>query len=279
MSIEAVAWAFKQDVTPAAKKFVLVAICDNADQHGFCFPSYTHIQQKTSLSRRAVIDNINSLVFEGFLDKAPRIRATGSQSTNAYLIPALANAMDDHPLRSLFEKGGAGDAPHPVQEMHPPGAGDAPHINHQYNPKEKKGAATRTDFLREIDKGLQDGEFNTFDHLSESEIKFAAEACLDFWGAKGEWPAGDPVAVVRHWIRGGMKKGKIRKRDQYPPMEVDDRPQMSAEESQWRNRLKGFLDRGFWHPAFGPSPDETGCKAPLHLMNEFFPDGKVPANA
>jgi hypothetical protein len=286
LSIEAIAWAFNQDVTPAAKKLVLIALCDNADQHGICFPSFTHIEKKTSLSRRAVISHIQALEEEGLLCKAPRFRKNASHSTNAYKLPISNEDLGDHPLISFFEGGSANPAPPPSANPAPPpsanpalgSANPAPPITINKPLKEKK-ALTRSDFLREIDGAFQGGEFSAFEHLTESEIKSAAEAVWDHWAAKGEWPGGSPVAILRNWIRGGIAQGRIRKRDKYPPMEMDDRPKLSAEDSQWRMRLKSYVDSGFWMTMFGPAPDESGCKAPAHLMKEFFPDGRIPANA
>lgn len=276
LSIEAVAWAFKQGITPAAKKFVLVALADNADQHGICFPSYTHIQEKTSLSRRAVIDNIQALAEEGIIEKVGRARANSSTTTNAYRIPIPSKGLADHPLISLFAEGGAADAPGGVQEVHPGGAGDAPQITINRIKKEKKGALSRAEFLREIDGGLRDGQFNAFEHLTESEVKIAAEACWDFWAGKGEWPGGDTIAIMRNWIRGGMAQGRIRKRTQATPAQAAGSA-VSSDDSKWRMRLRGFVDQGFWRVEFGPAPDEMGCKVPPHLMTEFFPDGKIPS--
>lgn len=287
MSIEAVSWAFKQDITPAAKKFVLVALADNADQHGICFPSYGHIQKKTCLGRRAVINFVNDLVEEGFVQKAARLRGDNSYSSNAYRLPFCDGTLAEHPLQKLFDYeigGGAHGALGSAQDALGGSAQDAlgsahgaPLITIKEIKKEKKGPLSRPEFLREIDKGVIDGQFSAFAHLTESEIKIAAEACWDFWAGKGEWPGGgDTVAIVRNWLRGGMAKGRIRKAEQQKPAQADGAA-MSAEDSRWRLRVKGFVGQGLWQPQWGPAPDESNCKVPMHLMNEFFPDGKIPS--
>lgn len=227
MSIEAVAWAFKQPITPVAKKFVLVALADNADTYGICFPSHRHIQKKTGLSRGSVINHISALVKEGVIESAARIRGDGSDTSNAYRLPIIEGCIDDHPLSPLFKRGGVQNLYPPVQDLHPPvqnlDGGSAklvphePSFNHQLTKKEKK-ALTRAEFLREIDRGYQASAFDAFDWLTESEVKIQADACLDFYGAKDEWPAGDPVTVLRHWIRGGVSSGKIRKASTSAPI-------------------------------------------------------------
>lgn len=219
MSIEALAWAFKQTVTPAAKKFVLVAIADNADTYGICWPSYRHLSEKTGLDRRSVMRHCKDLVKDGVIEKAGQIRGDGSDTSNAYRLP-IKETITDHPLSFLFKGEGVTDCHPGVTDCHPGvtdrhSGGDGlslhePSSNRHLTEKEKK-PLSRDEFLREIDRGFNGGSFAEWPHLTETEIVNAAQACLDFYGAKGEWPAGEPVPVLRHWIRGGVKKGTIRK--------------------------------------------------------------------
>lgn len=281
MSVDAISWAFRQNVKPAAKKFVLIALADNADQYGICFPSYKHVQEKTGLSRRAVIDNCKSLIADGLIQKATRERWNNSSTSNAYLLPISNESLVNHPLVSLFE-GGAGDAPPLVQEMHPPSAGDAPpsagdaplepSYNHHITKKEKK-ALTRNEFLREIDKGYTANSFEQFGWLTETEIKSEAEACLDFYGAKDEWPAGDPIIVVRHWLRQGIKVGSIRSK----PKESQAR-QVDQETLQpWQEKAKVILGdkiyRSWVHPLKFDGTNELIAPnkfAAEHLQSNFY---------
>lgn len=219
MSIEAVAWAFKQPVKPAAKKFVLVALADNADTYGICFPSYRHIQKKTGISRRSIIEHCNSLVKDGVIKRAGRIRGDGSDTSNAYRLPIVEGCIDDHPLSSLFKGEGVQISHPPVQEMHPPvqkshsgGAEVAPRepsFNRQLTERERE-PLTRENFLRGVNKGFHDGGFSEeFDHLKESEIQNQAAECWDRWGddLKGR----DPVMILRSWLRKGIALKTVRK--------------------------------------------------------------------
>lgn len=206
MSITALNWAFAQNIEPSAKKFVLVALADIADDYGICFPSYKTISNKTNISTRTVMRHVDDLIKDGFLSKSNRLRYNGSQSTNIYTLSVGLSIPEDHPLND----GGVILSPPPVTICHPPSDTVSPLLTTNITIKEKK-ALTRDEFLRVIDGGYQDGAFAQWEHLTETEIKAAAESCLDFYGAKGQWPDGDPLCVVRYWIRKGIKGGAIRK--------------------------------------------------------------------
>jgi len=61
MSIEAIAWVFKQEIKPASVKFVLVALADNSGDTGEAWPAVSTICRKTSLERKTVIGALDKL--------------------------------------------------------------------------------------------------------------------------------------------------------------------------------------------------------------------------
>jgi len=205
MSIRALNWAFAQDLKNSNHKFVLVALADSADDYGICWPSYNTIAKKCSVHRVTAIKAINSLMELGLLSKKARYKSQG-QNSNAFQLKMGVKISDDHPLKDLV----AEDYPL-VAEDYPPSSQALPKSTTE--PLKEKKALTRNEFLREVDKGYKSDAFKDWPHLTETEIFNAAEACLDFFGAKGEWPAGQPVPVLRHWIRGGIQRGTIRKTD------------------------------------------------------------------
>jgi hypothetical protein len=60
--------AFKAQLS-STHKFVLVALCDNANDQGECFPSISMLCEKTSLSDRAVQKSIAYLVEKKFIKR------------------------------------------------------------------------------------------------------------------------------------------------------------------------------------------------------------------
>ena len=68
------------------QKLVFLAICDNANDEGICYPSIDTIQAKTSISRPTVIKVINKLVEINLLIKTQRARKTGGRYSSLYLV-------------------------------------------------------------------------------------------------------------------------------------------------------------------------------------------------
>ncbi len=68
------------------QKLVFLAICDNANDEGICYPSIDTIQAKTSISRPTVIKVINKLVELNLLIKTQRARKTGGRYSSLYLV-------------------------------------------------------------------------------------------------------------------------------------------------------------------------------------------------
>ena len=79
MSIEAIGWAFKQDIAQSSAKFVLVAIANCADGTNFiAWPSADYLSQVTGQNRKTVIANIKRLVEWGYIiDTGQRAGRTG----------------------------------------------------------------------------------------------------------------------------------------------------------------------------------------------------------
>jgi len=68
------------------QKLVLLAICDNANDEGICYPSIDTIQQKTSLSRPTVIKIIGKLEELNMLLKTQRAKKSGGRYSSLYLV-------------------------------------------------------------------------------------------------------------------------------------------------------------------------------------------------
>jgi hypothetical protein len=78
LSIEAMQWAFTQDIKPSSVKFVLVSLGDNAQHDGLAWPSLAAICEKTGLDRKTVISALDKLEVSGFLkDSGKRTGRTG----------------------------------------------------------------------------------------------------------------------------------------------------------------------------------------------------------
>lgn len=61
MSLQAIEWAFNQDIGSSAAKFLLVCLADNVGSDGTCFPSLDLLCKKTNQDRKTVISNLDLL--------------------------------------------------------------------------------------------------------------------------------------------------------------------------------------------------------------------------
>jgi DNA-binding transcriptional MocR family regulator len=78
MSIEAMQWAFNQDIKPSSMKFVLVALGDNAQHDGMAWPSIAALSEKTGQDRKTVMSALDRLEAAGYLtDTGKRTGSTG----------------------------------------------------------------------------------------------------------------------------------------------------------------------------------------------------------
>ena len=94
-------WAWAVPLPPTAK-LVLMALADEADDAGYCFPSHRRIAAKASVTERTARRVIAELEVRGYLCVSPRYRPDRSRTSNGYQL-----ASGDPP-----EKVSRGEGPH-----------------------------------------------------------------------------------------------------------------------------------------------------------------------
>lgn len=77
------AWA--AHLTPSAK-LVLMALADNADDKGVCWPSVRLLAKKCCLSEREIRRILEQLKSGGYVRISKRFRTDGSQTSNRYIV-------------------------------------------------------------------------------------------------------------------------------------------------------------------------------------------------
>lgn len=106
MSIKAINWAWDQPLAPAPK-LILMALADDADDDGFCWPSLARISSKCRVSTRTIQRAIREFTVCKLLIMNNRFSTNGRQTSNGYrlqlgnraysdkLSPSPANAQAD----------------------------------------------------------------------------------------------------------------------------------------------------------------------------------------
>lgn len=98
-------WAWEQPLPPVPK-LILMALADNADDHGYCWPKMKTIAAKCSTSERTIQRTIKTLLTAGMLKKDARFDANGRQVSNGY---TLVLSYPDKLSPSADARAGEGD--------------------------------------------------------------------------------------------------------------------------------------------------------------------------
>lgn len=160
VSIALMTLAWKSDY-PTGKKMILLALCDNANDQGECYPSVSMLSKKCSMSERSVFNHIAELEKEGAIQRENR---TG-RSTIYHLDPCkFCTPANSAPLQPLHPTP-ATVAPITINEpsiepsgnqiQRPDGVSDRVWLDFQSLRKDKKAKLTHTaldNIKREADK-------------------------------------------------------------------------------------------------------------------------------
>ena len=84
MSTAALKWAWDQMDIPGPSKFVLVALAENADDDGMCWPGLKYVADRVRQSQRSVSRHVRTLVDAGKIGVEKQQRLGGGQSSNLY---------------------------------------------------------------------------------------------------------------------------------------------------------------------------------------------------
>lgn len=101
MSIQALNWALAQDqIENSATRFVLLILCNYANENGQCYPSRETIAKKTSLSIRTVQTHLNWLAENGYI-KWEQQRIKDKQAPNVYQLIRVTQSVNLAPSITL----------------------------------------------------------------------------------------------------------------------------------------------------------------------------------
>ena len=126
MSIALMTEAWKADM-PSGRKFVLLSLCDNANDQGECYPSIPMIAKRCSMSERAVQGHVQDLRKAGILAIHERHGRSSIYTINPRRFCTPAESAPVQNLRGCRICAGADSAPHPRRFCTPTPADSAPH--------------------------------------------------------------------------------------------------------------------------------------------------------
>lgn len=86
MSNEAIAWAYKQKIQNPARKFLLVALADFADEAWSCYPGQERLGEMTGQSVSTVRRHLNWLEESGYITRTRRFDAKGHRTSDRFVL-------------------------------------------------------------------------------------------------------------------------------------------------------------------------------------------------
>ena len=86
MSIQAVAWALKQDPGNSTAKLALIALADCHNEQMGCYPAQKYVAGVANCTTRSVRTHLNALEAKGLIKIIPTGGAAGGRAENLYLL-------------------------------------------------------------------------------------------------------------------------------------------------------------------------------------------------
>lgn len=202
MSIALMTLAWKLEM-PCGRKFVLVALCDNASDQGECYPSVSMLAEKCSMGERTVQQHIADLEKSGIVQRMMR----RGRSTIYYInLCNIRTPADLEPPQNPHTPP-VNPAPPPPQISHKTSADFAPiTVNEpsiESSPNRGGRTAQRKTALPvdwKLPKKLGEWALAEFPHWSAEDVRRISDKFHDYWlscgGAKKDWEA-----TWRNWCR------------------------------------------------------------------------------
>lgn len=215
MSISLMTAAFRSSIQ-STHKFVLVALCDNANDQGECYPSVSMLCEKTSLSDRAIQKSLAYLQEKGFIQRRER----NGRSTYYYISDP----------RTWFtpEQCSPPNNVHPTPERGSPITIKEPSLEPSDNHggrNSKRGSAIPRDWKLPRSYGLW--ALEQFSHWTEDDVRRIAEKFHDHWLANGK-PMKDWEATWRNWCRNEQRLWPAVARSAKSPASERDRARQAV---------------------------------------------------
>jgi len=136
-------WAYKQKLGDGIAKAILVAISNQSDQDGKCWPSIDYITTRTEFARRTIINKLEWLEQKGFVTRERRIGGEGGGAkSNVYHLRMSESAPHAPPSESARQVGES--ARHDRESA--PGAPEQS-INNQLIKKKVRAGKKRKEFF------------------------------------------------------------------------------------------------------------------------------------
>lgn len=261
MSVQAIGWALGQTVGASSAKSVLVAIANYADENGQCWPSQGRIAADTELTDRSVRTAMALLEEKGFIRRVQRRRPDGSRATDTISLvmqPEKSSAPPEAPSKKA-------EAVSPPPEAVSGLTSFEPSVNHQ-EPVARTSAADPVAKLKtDIVKAFSAAGSMTLapdTHRAERWLAQGYDAALILATIREMLSRKPNVTTLAYFDRAIAEAHTAKAAPIAKPIDL---------ETQWRNKLKRWTEKGDWPPMWGDPPGHPCCSIPAAFIASFNP--------
>jgi DNA-binding Lrp family transcriptional regulator len=279
MSAEAIGWVFRKiKMDDATAKFVLVAICNYANDSDQAWPSHATISRLTGLSKRSVQNSVKKLEDWGIISRVRRDREDGSETSAMVSIDLNSSWV----VKDGVATAATGET-HQVREGVATGATLEPTLkqhSEKTRPAKQQDGAYPEDFEAIWKQAAELGAPRTrntskkkaYDiwRVLSAENQDKVRAAIPIFAAqmRAEGRPEDKVPHFQFWLSGRVYEtvGTTASAARAAPL-VDW--YKTATPEQWVKVLATWRMDSNWRAAWGPAPGKAGCLLPEHLLTEM----------
>lgn len=286
MSVQAITWAFQQEGMTSGQKFILVSLCNRADEDWSCYPSIPLISAETGIGERSVREHLDALEKLGVISRARTRNSDGTLGRYRFFVQRQYVGVKRTKRRK---------SPVDSQRRNPPVAKFAAGQKTEQKQEPAKFAAGKNEPQPAANFAGHNRQVETKVSYLSPELGDAFEGLWSIWPAKGRerskakakvrevfaaacrnhppeaiigsakrWLSGkDPqfVPALDRWLKDGRYEHNL------PSGNVVSLPVAGAE--KWANRAELWRTIRSWNVAeWGPAPGSPGCQCPPEFLRQ-----------
>lgn len=297
MSVEALNWAFAQNIASSSQKLVLLALANRINNEtGECFPGQESLAADVTLTARNVRVHLKALEDAKYIKRRKRFRSDGAPTSDCYSFPGflewlngakgLARAAHDAYV-AADEKGNDANSVHvpPDEidrrslEVSTTGRNRPP--NPKKNPKthelDSLALAHPSDgAMQTVETMRKEGGYfpNSFDAFwSAYPRKVGKAAAEKLWRKMSKLDRASAIQGIRHYAESQkVRDGFVQQGDTYLRSRTweDGQGEASKGGSRWHSRISMYTASRYWPKNWGPAPGAAGCEVPQQLINALL---------
>lgn len=286
MSIKFMNWAFELEGLTPFKKVIILALSDNANDCGECWPSIALLIKKTGIKSKTTIrNNINEMCDKGLMKKVSRNRDNGSKTSNKYILsggslndlgrvicepthlptddplyepplePSLESKNKQKEIQLSIAKPKQEIAQNPDHESFEQALAQYSALAKKYGLRIPRVVSDKNEAkARKTIKALEAMGIDWVEYL-----RIIARSPHLLGKNDRNWKA------TFDWIINPTNFEKIVNGN----YEQDHSTEPPTEDEKWQRRMIGLRDKSLWLDSWGERPGEVGCQVPSHILAQF----------